>query len=98
MKTWDRPARTMRCISIAGNHKRRTAVALNDARRTDSDYTSVPTFAIDHRAKGIAQACILGYPLLNCLHNTALFFLTVGVELIQAQSNITCLFRILGAE
>src|ERR1039457_1837677 len=78
----DGAARAVRYLAVAGDDKRRPAVALDHARGRDADDAAVPAIAVNHHAEGIAQSGVFFNASLNSLHDSPLFFLPLGVELV----------------
>ena len=58
----------------------------------------MPVLAVDHNAVGVAQRGIGGETLFDCAQDSPLFFLTVGVELVELRGEFAGSRRIFHAE
>src|SRR5580704_1427645 len=74
-------------LPFARNHQGWTPVALHHPGGSDADYAAVPALAIDHDAESFAQSRIFFETHCDRLQNSALFFLTVAVQLVEAIGN-----------
>jgi hypothetical protein len=83
---------------LARQHQRRAAITLDDARGRDSDHAAVPSVAVQHQAKGVAQVGRLRHAFFDRRQDALLFLLAVAVELVQAGSDGARPLRVLDAE
>src|SRR5437762_13397900 len=88
----------MSFFAVHRNHQRRPAVSLYNPSCGNSDHPAMPTVAIDHRTECFPQQRVVGHLLLDGLHNPSLFFLTIGVELVQPERYFARWSRLLNTE
>src|SRR5215469_9400557 len=88
----------MSLAAIVGEYQGRAAVALNHASRRDADDAAVPSLAINHDAVCIAEFRFLFEALRDGLENSALFFLALAVELVEATGDFFRAYGIFHAE
>ena len=69
----------MGLVSIARDHERGTAVAFDNPRCRDSDYSAVPSIAIDDQAEGIQQRGLLLESQMDGFEDSSFFGLTLSV-------------------
>src|SRR5271165_7518213 len=83
MEGANRAARAESLIAFARDHDCGAVVTFDNPRRRDADDAAVPVFSVDNNAVGIAQRRIAGEALVHRAQNSPLFFLTVGIEMVE---------------
>src|SRR5579862_2346042 len=83
MEGSNRPARTESFGAIARNDDGGAVIAFDDARGGDADNSPVPAFSVDDDAVGIGKRGIPCEAFFNGAQYLLLFFLTVGVEMVE---------------
>src|SRR5581483_302889 len=88
------PPRSVRLFSVDRDHNRGTPVTFDHSRRGDSDHSPMPAVAVDHQTKRISQGRIFRKSLLDCIHNSTLFFLALAVQLVETLGDLARAFWI----
>src|ERR1019366_8919070 len=98
MECLDGASRTMSFATLAGEDKRRTPIALHNARGADADHTAMPAFALQHQAVSLPHLGRGFYLALNHVQDALLFQLPVAVELINSNGYVRRFGRVLLGE
>ena len=93
MEAGNGASRTVRLISVARNHHRRSLVALHQPRGADADHSAVPTFAVHHQANGVREFRRLLQLRSYGFQDARLFLLAVAVQAVEVFRDLQGLRR-----
>src|SRR6266481_3445299 len=90
MERPNRSSRAVRFVSFTRDDERWPPVAFHHPRRRDANHAAMPAFAIHHYAIRFPQRGLFIKTTKDAVHDAPLFFLTLGVQLVEPAGNLPC--------